>query len=122
MKRLHLMLGCVCLLCGCPSGSSSNPRGRCQTVITTACTRIASCAEKADLLDEDYPASELRSDCETEIGAELDCSHAEGVSEDYDDCLADLRAQDCDESNDALRRDKLPPPPDSCNDVILLSE
>ena len=119
MSRINLALPLVFALSACPS--DPDPVDQCKKLISTMCARVASCAEDADVIDEDYSAEELRTDCEDEIGSSLKCGKAVDVSENYDQCVKDLKRVDCDESNDSLISDMmLLPPPDSCQDVILL--
>ena len=46
---------------------------KCDDLVEKFCTRVSSCAEAEDLLDESYPAAELNMDCRAAIGEALPC-------------------------------------------------
>jgi hypothetical protein len=93
---------------------------KCNALIAAFCERVTKCAVDADILDETYPASELRMDCDNTIDSVLECASADQVGDSYEQCLSDVKKVSCEVSNTSLLdNEEFASPPASCDDVIL---
>jgi hypothetical protein len=123
MRRLELwaLAGLLLTACGDDEEGKSAPQ-KCHDLINTFCDRVTHCAVEGDILDEDYAPSELEADCREAVGEALPhpCEEADDVSDDYSECLADVKVFSCEESNDSLLNDDaFAGPPPSCMMSIL---
>lgn len=120
MRRMGLWALAGLLATACGDDEDKSPVQKCKDLINTFCDRATSCAVEDDILDEDYPASELKADCKETIGAALNCDEADDVGDNYSECLSDLKTFSCETSNDSLvNDDAFADPPPSCDDAVL---
>ncbi|HEX5659392.1 MAG TPA: hypothetical protein VFX59_19490 [Polyangiales bacterium] len=109
-------LSLLALACG-----SEDPKAqdKCETLVVSYCDRVASCAERAGVLDASYSADDLRDDCELSFNGDARCEDAVQVSSRYDQCIGAVKSLSCDDINDALVSSEPTPLPSSCEKVIL---
>jgi hypothetical protein len=102
------------VLGGQSCGSDENPAvAKCQTFLTTACTRVADCAVQAGLITQAQRQMQYDS-CLSQAGASVMCGRAIGIGPTYAQCIADLNAATCEVVNDPNTQ-----LPASCSDVVL---
>jgi hypothetical protein len=125
MRRIGLWALAGLLLTACGDDEEKSPVQKCKDMVNTFCDRVTSCAVDADILDADYPAAELKMDCKEAIDTVgvVPCDEADGVGDNYSECVSDLKAFSCDTSNDSLLQEmpSFAPPPASCDDAILFA-
>jgi hypothetical protein len=94
-------------------GSDPNPAvAKCQTFLTTVCTRVADCAVQAGTITQAQRQTQYDS-CISQVGGTLMCGKAVAVGATYDQCITDLNAATC-----AVVNDPNTSLPTSCLNVI----
>ncbi len=121
MKRICVwaLAGLLLAACGDDEKKSKDATQQCKDLINAFCDRVTSCAVAADILDDEYPAADVKADCQENGRDELNCETADAISEGYDDCLSDAKTAGCAASNAALIDGREPLAPTSCQGVIL---
>ncbi len=102
-------------------GDSEDPKAtdKCETLVTSYCDRVVSCAVNAGVLAANYSADDLRDDCELSLHSDAMCDEAVQVSSSYNQCIRDAKSQPCDDVNGALTSGAEIPLPDSCKGAVL---
>lgn len=101
---------------------------KCETLVTSYCDRVVTCAEQADLLSSDFTSADLRDECEQFMEGNARCETAVRVSSDYGQCLSQAKALSCGEITDALQASTdiseryLTPLPSTCQGAVLYTE
>ncbi len=99
---------------------SEDPVKQCKAMVDAFCSNVVDCmVEGGSVAAEDRDATV--DECKTGAQKNVDCSKAIGVSESYDDCIARLKAPDCDAINDAIEANMLELPT-TCEGVIGIQE
>ena len=81
MRRLGLCLFGLVFACG---GGDDSPEGKCNAALDTICDRVVDC-EVAD----------SHAECIDELEGSVDCSEAEEVGDNYDECLGAVEDASC---------------------------
>jgi hypothetical protein len=119
MRNVVRAVGLTVLLIGCGDDHDDGAQQKCETLVTTFCESVTSCAQDADLLADDYRPSELLADCRKTISKGAHCGDAKEVSSKYASCLeAAGEGLGCEDSNQSLLDDRSFAIPALCQGVV----
>jgi hypothetical protein len=110
----------ITVLAGCGDDDhQDSAKAKCETLIDTFCETVTSCAEDADLLEDDYSPRELLADCKETVGEDAHCDDAKQVTSKYTACLqAAGEKLSCEDSNQSLLTDDTFAIPAVCQGVV----
>jgi hypothetical protein len=121
MRSVVCALAVITVLAGCDEENSHEDSAqlKCETLVSTFCETVTTCAEDADLLADDYRPSELLADCRETVGEGAHCADAKDVTSKYERCLeAASERLDCEDSNQSLLEDDSFAVPALCQGVV----
>jgi hypothetical protein len=81
--------------CGDGGGGGEKASEKCDAFVATYCDRFVECAMAEDLLDADFTAQELRSECEEYMQGNARCDTAVRVSKSFGQCVDDVQGLSC---------------------------
>jgi hypothetical protein len=86
----------------CGGDDPEKVQDKCETLVTTYCDRVVSCADDADLLNGAVDANDLRDECESFLEDNAHCEDAIRVSKDYGECIRESKVNSCAAINESL--------------------
>jgi hypothetical protein len=120
-RKLGARLLLLAVVSGCgDDDKGEDPVAQCNSLADAYCTNVVDCLVEGGTVPDEERDTQV-ADCKSAAKELIDCAHAIGVSESYDDCVNRLNHPDCDAINQSVADDDLELP-DSCKGVIGVQE